>query len=362
MMLFLHLTHSWEWTKLTPTANQPEDFPHNITAGVLEDQSLLRKVFLLMGHREIWSVTSGSTITFSNDVFTYDIENNRWSKLSVSSKPTARAYSAGVGLFNRIYFYGGSTFGNDYGDINLFDDFWYYDTISNTFTQITQGLIWPGPRSSARLFSVADKLYLFGGIKSISEYGLPVYTNELWQFDISSGIWTLITTEVGDPVPSSRGVPQAFQLVGQLYINGGELFNPETFGFETPSDTWRFSSLNDKWHNTQKPLLPARSYAASFRIGFQWGIYGGEIDSGTPLDGCGAPFPQNVDDELWIYIPLLNIWQHKSPSGTKPPPLKRAMAVGFGLTNAYLFSGFSFDCVGTGPGQVYNNAIYKLTI
>jgi len=110
MMLLLQLTHSWEWTKLTPTANQPEDFPTNITAGVLEDQFLLNKVFLLMGHREIWSVSTGPTVTFSNEVYTYNIENNRWSKLSVSSKPTGRAYPAGVSLFNRIYFYGGSTF------------------------------------------------------------------------------------------------------------------------------------------------------------------------------------------------------------------------------------------------------------
>jgi len=353
-------TESLVWTKITPTGT----IPTNITEGVLiYDYGI---VYLLMGHREIWppepSDGSGANITFSNTVYAYDISLNSWSIISVSGGvPLARAYPAGAYSHHerRIYFYGGSTFNNAYGDITLFDDFWYYDIQSNQFHEISQAgsITWPDPLTGATLFHVDGHLYLFGGINDV-EFGLPFYTNKLWSYNIITGIWNLISTS---SAPSAREVPQQFQILGQLYINGGESFNLDTFQFEIPNDTWRFNTFDGNWYNTgpQGILTPAREYSASFSFGLQWALYGGEA-VGTQQEGCGALFPQNPVNEFWIYYPILNYWQQKHPIGTAPPALKRIMSVEVDLYDAYIFSGFDFTC--PGPGQVYNNDIYKITL
>lgn len=153
---------SFQWIKLTPTSNTPSEFPTNITAGVLENNR--DTIYLLLGHREIWPPNgSGTMITFSNATYAYDINNNNWSKLSINgSIPLARAYPAGthVDLSQRIYFYGGVTFDNNYQNLNLFDDFWYFDITTNSFIEIPQTVVWPGPRSSARLFHF-ENIYIF---------------------------------------------------------------------------------------------------------------------------------------------------------------------------------------------------------
>lgn len=357
LFLTLSFADDLQWTKITPTG----DLPVNLTGSVLEYDNF-GTIYQLLGHREIWPLDGNIDITFINDVYSYDINNNEWDLVTVSgTKPVPRAYPAGtwVPLLRRIYFYGGSTFNNQYGNITLYDDLWYFNVVTKTFTQVTPtSLVRPGGRSGAKLYHVGQKLYLFGGVADVLFGQLPIYTNELWEFDLLSKEWTLLS----DEGPSARSEAQDFERLGKLYINGGEAFSLETFDFETPNDTWVFDTFTSEWEDITPSdyhnILPARNYAASFRFVVQWGVYGGELE-GNQTEGCGAPFGQNVGNDLWIFFPTLEIWQKVTPSGTAPPPLKRAMGVGVGLTDAYIFSGFSFTCPGV--GQVYNNNIYKLS-
>jgi len=345
------------WNRRTPTG----DIPTNITAGVFSNDGV-DDLYLLLGQREIWPSNGQVDITFSNAVYKYDIPDNEWKKLVITgAKPQPRAYPAYAGSGTRIFFYGGSTFDNTYGNIVLYSDLWFFNTNTKTFTQLQPVSTGPGPRAGAAMWKVEDQLFLFGGIKAIQGGFLPIYSNDLWQYDLNTNLWTLLDAGTG---PSSRAFAQLFTLSGHIYINGGEFFNPQTFGFETPNDTWEWNTYENRWTDvTPKPaknMLPARNYGAYFRLPRDsevlWGVYAGELE-GNQTTGCGAPFPQNPGNDLWTFDALDHIWKRRHPAGEQPPALKRAMGTTVS-NNAWVISGFSFNC--PGDGQVYNNNVYKL--
>jgi len=347
----LALCHSslLTWTTYTPTG----DIPLNVTEGAFE-YGHNGYAYLVGGQREIFNPRN---ITFTDDVWSFEIANKRWTQLSIDYKPSARVYPASIyskydGL---IYIYGGTTFENDYFITAIYADLWSFNIATQTFTLITNGT-GPGPRGTAKFYQIENYLYLFGGI-SLPLGFAPTYENDIWRFNIDTQEWTQI--DVVGQLPAPRSSFQQYQFGLQLYANSGETFSPP-YNFPTLNDTWAFNVLDQTWRNVTGTQPPGRYNAASSPLGLAtWVIHGGE-QVGNQVGGCGAPFTQDPSNETWIFNSLTQVWTQDFPSGEAPQNLKRLSGIQVGLYDVWMFFGYNFIC--PGPGQIFPNLVYQLTL
>ena len=90
----------------------------------------------------------------------------------------------------------------------------------------------PSPRSLASGSSFQGRFLVYGGINQyFTQFG------ELWEFDIESSTWSLLTP--GGNSPGSRLVPTLAidEELGLLYLEGGMTYNPD-FSVTTHDDVW----------------------------------------------------------------------------------------------------------------------------
>lgn len=108
------------WTHQTASANAPPDY---LQRHSMVYNSLNHKIYLF----------GGDAATFYNDLYTYDVTSNTWTKLSPSGTrpaPRSRAGFAYDTLNNVFLVYGGS-------NGTLFNDVWIYDPAANSWTELT---------------------------------------------------------------------------------------------------------------------------------------------------------------------------------------------------------------------------------
>jgi N-acetylneuraminic acid mutarotase len=291
---------------------------------------------------------------FYDDLFELDTRSARWQALSPEGeRPAPRAFAGHAALDRGRGFvvFGGGTFASDQS-VTSYGDLWRYSPADARWSRLSDEPQGPGKRFDSKVWTHAGKVYVFGGLTESYEV-----TNDLWAFDLSSGVWRVVTENGAAGSPPARGVARGPDRAyhNQLYFYGGE--GGQDTSFQIYDDTWAFDLHAGAWLDLTPAgacqVDPARNHNSVARIGHDLYAYGGDVPGGP--QSCGAPFPQNPVAELWKLDTRTACWERVAASpGRSPPPLKRHAAVTVG--NAmYLLSGYDFAANGGSEAcQVWN--------
>lgn len=314
-------------------------------------------VYLFGGVRDDFATFTND---FLDDLYRFDPQTEAWVELSpVGDSPPARTFAASsahddLGL---MLVFGGSVFDPTFQTFQVFDDLWAYSPDTNTWTETVATNAGPSARSGAVMWVEDDLVYVFGGITQFFEF-----RNDLWSYDFETNTWTELIPQNAAGSPPGRHIiaTGSESKQGKFTIYGGEALDFSTFQFVILEDVWRLDIDDLEWTDvTPAPSedLPLhRNYGAANSIGQRLYFHGGDIPGGS--SGCGAPFPQNVSDEIWSFHLEQHRWKQHHPSGDPAPRLKRTASAVVD-EKMYVFSGWDFQCPGgVGPGQVFNTDVW----
>lgn len=298
---------------------------------------------------------------FHDDLYRFVTTHKRWEKVETPGvRPAARAFAgtAADPSGGRFFVYGGSSYGPSFENYTAYGDLWAYSIRDNRWEEIVPRNQGPSGRSRPSTWLVGRTFYVFGGVSN--EFAT---LNDLWAFDLKSGLWTELISngEAGSP-PTRHEAQSALRFrQGKLVIYGGEAINAAESVFELLNDTWEYDIRSNTWTEvatgSDSPTLP-RNFALAGVMGSALYVHGGDIPGGS--DGCGAPFPQNVTDQIWKYDLNERVWSPVQAKGDAPLRLKRHRGAEVG-NRLYFFSGYDFQCDGgEGPGQIWNLDVYTL--
>jgi hypothetical protein len=189
-------------------------------------------------------------------------------------------------------------------DNALKNDFWAYDPVGNTLTQVANfgGMA----RESAVAFAVGGKGYVgTGGTASTN-------ANDFWCYDPFANTWSAVA-----PLPAAgRKMAVAFTAGSKGYVGTGE-----AGGYL--SDFYSYDPVLDDW-DTIASFPTNRIKAAAFGV------------NGKGYVGTGAIFSGNMQKDFWSYDPLTNAWTQVADIG------------GMGRVSAVAFAIDSLGFMGTG--------------
>ena len=341
------------WRRLETTGLGPSE---RSTPGVAP---VLGGIYVFGGVKDDFSTF---TNTFYDDLYRFDPATHHWTPLApAGSRPPGRAFAGSVGHPARGLFliFGGASYAPDFSDFVAYDDLWAYSVVRNTWTRLQAVNAGPEGRSRPNMWQDRDKLYVFGGITSFFSV-----KNDLWMYDFSTNAWTELIPDgaAGSPPPRHEALAgqRATFFTRKLIIYGGETFDFST-GFQLLSDTWELDLDTNTWTDVTPPpernVQPPRNYGSAAVIGTSLYMQGGDTPDGSA--GCGAPFPQNPQEELWRFESLHRTWTRLTPSGDALPRIKRTNAAAV-AGKMYVFAGYDFQCQGdVGPGQVWNLDVFS---
>jgi len=155
--------------------------------------------------------------SFINDLYSYHLDQDTWTRLSNTNAPAGR--SNGVGIIDEagtfLYIFSGSMC---FGAGCYKNDLYGYNINTNTWTVIDQGgsnANTPVQRTGAVAANINDKMYVNGG------YDLNgVFLQDLWTFDFATKKWTSVPMS-GD-WPQKRNYHKAVSVANKMfYLFGG---------------------------------------------------------------------------------------------------------------------------------------------
>ncbi|MBI5360697.1 MAG: putative Ig domain-containing protein [Planctomycetes bacterium] len=198
----------------------PVNPPSRRTGHSMIYDSFNQKVVLFGG--KDWS--SGLPLA---DTWIYDTLNNTWTEVTPVDSPSER-YAHGMAYDsknNRIILFGGYD-----NDVSAFDETWSYDYTQNTWTLLTT----TNPPSGRYYFGITyidstNEIYIFGGTDE-NDNDLV----ETWSFDTSSNVWTNKSPSADPPVSMHEGPIVYYKDAGQIIL----LNSAQTWGYDLAGNTW----------------------------------------------------------------------------------------------------------------------------
>jgi RHS repeat-associated protein/uncharacterized repeat protein (TIGR01451 family) len=173
----------------------------------------------------------GSTIY--NDTWTWD--GASWTQHVMTTSPGTRAYSQlafDPAHGGRVYVFSGDQTG-----YTVYNDMWYWDGTSTSWTQVTGITLPPGRQDGTMAYHAGlGKILLFGGLAN----GAASEFNDTWTFDSNANAWTSMTPA---HVPQVRyGVRMTYDpAISAMLMFGGISCGSPCGTYATLSDTWTFA-------------------------------------------------------------------------------------------------------------------------
>jgi N-acetylneuraminic acid mutarotase len=315
----------------------------------------------------------GEGAGFYNDIWSYHIASNTWTYVSGGADltvpasygnqsvpaggnypgsrwgATGRLDSAG-----KFWLFGG--FGYDStGTLGLLNDLWTYNTATNQWTWVAgsktvnktgnYGTLgtpngaanFPGGRqASMSWLDSTGNFWVFGGF-DLDSAGNPDALNDLWEYKVSTGVWTWMNgsnvvnqkaiygtqgVAAATNVPGARWSAAAWtDLSGNMWLYGGEGYDATANG--SLSDLWEYKGGQWTWVKGPGSVSQAGTYGLSpgpiiypyvgngpgsrFAPGYwyvnaagnnaEFWMFGGEGFDSTGSNGNG------LLDDLWRYLP-----------------------------------------------------------
>eukprot|EP01090_Pellita_catalonica_P002547 TRINITY_DN1211_c0_g1_i1.p1 TRINITY_DN1211_c0_g1~~TRINITY_DN1211_c0_g1_i1.p1 ORF type:complete len:313 (-),score=51.27 TRINITY_DN1211_c0_g1_i1:65-1003(-) len=211
--------------------------------------------------------------------------------------PSARCHSAMVAVGTKIFLFGGQD------KIKKFDDFYEFDTTSNTWKKIETAI--KPPRSLGHAMTVLNgEIYLFGGSDKVNSY------SHLFKFDPAKSEWCSVEQKNFVPTPRAYHTMNAYK--GKLIVFGGEGQNQQfndLYEFDLSSSSWK--RLSDSVDSDTEPPPRKRHSAAVFNDKLV--VFGGFQSQGDSYRG------DNYDD-LYSFDFTSNSWTKHQNKGPTPCP------------------------------------------
>lgn len=245
----------------------------------------------------------GSTIF--NDLWAYDLDNDRWTKLAPESDVPAERFGHEAVWVDGI---GVVVFAGQTGPTTFFNDLWAYDPAANRWEAVSV----EGSRPKARYGTCAalgpdGRLWISHGF---TEDGTRFADTQA--FDFGTGRWS-------DETPDGRA-PVNRCLHGCWWTDDGRLalYAGQTTGVEALGDLWTLGDAATPaaaWTKATGELPPDRNLYAFARHGDFVAVVGGR--------SLGSSF---LDDAFTIDTTTLSI-EPLDPEGTNPPGRGGAMLI-----------------------------------
>jgi N-acetylneuraminic acid mutarotase len=234
----------------------------------------------------------GSTGSFDDETWLYDLSANQWTKMNPTTFPSARTNHEMVTIYDtdKIVFFGGcdaSTYWNG--------DTWEYDLSDNQWSNKNPSTK-PSDRYGHAMANVygTDKVVLFGG-------DVPGANDETWVYDLSDNIWTQQTPSTSPPARLYHDMATIYNDDKVVLFGGADHTNHL-------QDTWIYDLSDNQWTNKNPSTKPSSRYKPQVTT-----VYN---DDKIVLFGGGHP--GNVyENDTWVYDLSANTWTNKT-TNNKP--------------------------------------------
>ena len=302
------------WNQLTTSGGPPRD--RGWQSAIYDP--VARRMVIFGG----WS---GSLYNSLNDTWTLDLSTNTWSQVSTTGGPPAtRAGHVGVydSSRHRMVVYGGHNWWTSWRN-----DTWALDLSSNTWTQLSTTGGPPPVRYGHRGFydRARDRFTIFGGYAGGSSN-----RNDTWSLDLSTLVWSEITTTGGPPSPRHSFAAAYDPGNDRFVIAGG------TWGL---ADAWVLYLDSHTW--TQVSSAPQTFYAVGSAFDDETGwmiVVGGQ--HGMPPESNALVY--DVWNNRWLLVEVASPTPpergNEVPSAIFDPVGQRTIMFGGGTSLSATFN------------------------
>lgn len=228
--------------------------------------------------------------------------NVEWKKVEMDVKLPSRDGHCAAAIANKLYIFGGVRWLSDIGEVTESNEILLFDVDTLVLSKIVTGGEIPSARSSAAMAAVGNKLYVFGGLSR--DCG---WLNDLHAFDTETKQWERIVFHGASPSP--RDKLACVTTANKILFWGGfgpsdeqDTVQEEGAQFEWFNDLFCFDTDNYTW----KKLLPdctgcptTRAAHGMCAVGSKVIIFGGRDSVGRKND----LFILNTETLEWISTP-----------------------------------------------------------
>jgi N-acetylneuraminic acid mutarotase len=217
-----------EWSKSSPSL---EPSPRADSSMYYDSNN--GKIILFGGHGSV-----GDSISYLNDLWVYDVNNNTWTRRESVNSPEARYGHRVVydSLTCQAILFGGRT------ARGVRDEVWTYDYSNNSWQLIDQGLKPGGRYWHTMAYNTNNhQVIMFGGRES--EYISTALLSDTWIYDIMQNEWKQVTSS-SIPPASTSACSVYDPVINQVVLFGGATkIAPTTI----TNETWTFTCEENNW-------------------------------------------------------------------------------------------------------------------
>ncbi len=295
-------------------------------------------------------VFGGSLSTYDNQLYAYDNSQSAWSLLSPSgTAPAGRIGHSAAATSDKMYVFGGRDGSGTYHDLYSYDP---SNGSSGAWTQLSPSGPAPSARSGHTAVMIGSTMYVFGGWDGTTSL------NDLYAYDTVGNTWTNLTSSVTGSAPSVRNDHTAVAINGLMYVFGGtdgtNVFN-DLYVYDPSSGTaGSWTSLSPAGVS----LIPRFGHVAvslSVNSGYpKMYVFGGQTDSDHSVD-----LDSFTTAIVYVYDPNENTWTAESSGGFYSPTgigISSPAVWGYG-SNFNVFGGnfsYGYSALGINGWRTYS--------
>ena len=232
-----------------PNANAWQQLASTVARAYIPMVAIADKLYVFGGNT--------TNVSYTNDLYCYDIAKNTWTKLAPATSPPVRYAHSMVALAGKIYMYGGHISGG------FATDLWCYDPATNKWTSLAYNS--PG-RAFGVIGVVAGEIYIGMGAQANTGG-----SNRLAKYNPVTNTWTTLANAPAYYLWSTGAV-----VSEKLYVFGGRSGSTSPTG-----DLFEYSPETDEWTKLPSGVGFARENAAACELNGKLYVSGGTYGSGA---------------------------------------------------------------------------------